>query len=141
MRNELAEKISHANSNALYEVHLLSMGAETVQSRDLMTIIGTANRKIIELCDAEIKRQQEAPPPMLAILRDRHGDEQGRITLKDEDYLDCDHYASRFADLLGFEIDFNKDEVPDGCEDYSVTLTGDPLGVRCWKSENYMILE
>ena len=141
MRNEIAEKIAHANNSALYEIHLLSMGADSVQSRDLMTIINAANHKIIELCDAEIKKQEEALAPMLAILRNRHGDECGRITLADEDYLDCDHYASRFADDCGFEFDFNQDEISDGCEDYSVTLTDDPLGIRCWKSANYMILD
>ena len=99
----------------------------------------TMNNAIIEACDAAAAEREAAPAPMLAILRDRHGDERGRFTLADVDSLDCDHYAARFAELLGFELDFNADEVPDGTEDYSVTLTDDPNGVRCWKSANYMV--
>jgi len=140
MTDTTAAGIAHANSRALYDIHELCTQSATVNRDDILAIVDTANRKIIELCDAAAAEREAPPAPMLAILRDRHGDEEGRFTLADVDSLDCDHYAARFADLLGFDFDFNADEVPDGCEDYSITLTDDPLGVRCWKYENYMLL-
>lgn len=140
MTDTTAAQIAHANSRALDEIHQLCTQSSTVKRDDILAIVDTANRKIIAICDAEIEAREAAPAPMLAILRDRHGDEHGRFTLADVDPLDCDHYAARFADLLGFELDFNADEVPDGSEDYSVTLTDDPHGVRSWKYENYMML-
>lgn len=71
MTNDLAVKISHAFGTALYGIQILSVGEDSVRSRDLMTLIDTANKKIIELCDAEIKAikaRKDAPDPMLAIL-------------------------------------------------------------------------
>ncbi len=88
----------------------------------------------------ELFEKFKPEPRMLAILKDRHGTEVDRITLEDSDPMDCDHFANRFAESLGFELDADG-IVPDGTEDYSVTLTDDPTGVRSWKSANYMIAE
>lgn len=88
----------------------------------------------------ELFEKFKPQPRMLAILKDRNGTEVDRITLDDNDPLDCDRFASRFAATWGFELD-EDGIIPDGSEDYSVTLTDDPDGVRCWESANYMIVQ
>lgn len=78
---------------------------------------------------------------MYAILTDRNGTEIDRYTLTDTDLLDCDRFADIFANGLGIELEGEAPDsrIPDGCEDYTVTLTEDPQGVRCWSRANYMI--
>jgi hypothetical protein len=79
---------------------------------------------------------------MFAIVYDRHGIEETRYPLSDNDVLDCDIYADRFSQMIGHELD-NGDGllIPDGCEDYSVVLTDDPDNTsRCWTSRNYLLI-
>jgi hypothetical protein len=84
--------------------------------------------------------EKAAEPPTFAILRYRSGREVDRIMLTDSDPLDCDHFAERFSKTLGYELEGETEgRIPDGCEDYSITITDDPEGVRCWSSANYML--
>ena len=78
---------------------------------------------------------------MYAIITDRHGNEEARYILADTDPLDCDLYAARFADAMGIDLEGEEPDsrIPDGGEDYSVTLTQEPHGVRCWSRANYMM--
>ena len=78
---------------------------------------------------------------MYAIITDRNGTEEARFILTDTDPLDCDHFAARFAADIGYDLEGEEPQsrIPDGCEDYTVTLTEDPQGVRCWSRANYMI--
>ena len=78
---------------------------------------------------------------MYAIITDRHGNEEARFILTDTDPLDCDQYAARFAQAMGFDLEGEEPQsrIPDGCEDYTVTLTEHPHSVRCWSRANYMI--
>ena len=102
----------------------------------------TMHNSIIQACDiaAAERKELETAPTMLAILRYRSGREVERITLTDTDPLDCDHFAERFSNLIGYELEGETEgRIPDGCEDYSITITDDPEGVRCWSSANYMV--
>lgn len=78
---------------------------------------------------------------MYAVITDRHGNEEARFVLTDTDALDCDQYAARFAAAMGFDLEGEEPQsrIPDGCEDYTVTLTEDPTAPRCWGRANYMI--
>lgn len=74
---------------------------------------------------------------MFAIITDRDGNEIFRYALTDEDLLDCDVFAERHADDLGVAIAEADGDIPDGCEDFAVTLTEEPGQPRCWDSKNY----
>lgn len=78
---------------------------------------------------------------MYAIITDRNGHEAARYALTDTDALDCDQYAARFALDMGVDLEGEEPaaRIPDGCEDYTVTLTEDPTAPRCWSRANYMI--
>ena len=76
---------------------------------------------------------------MFAIITDRNGHELGRYTLADADPLDCDQYAARWANDMGVTVAEPDGLIPDGCEDFAVTLTDQPGAARCWTSQNYMI--
>lgn len=78
---------------------------------------------------------------MLAIITDRNGNTEAAYSLSDTDPLDCDHYAARFSNEIGIDLEGEEPDsrIPDGCEDYTVTLTDDPSGARCWSRANYMI--
>ena len=78
-----------------------------------------------------------------AILKAGHGQEEGRIVLEDDDPMDCDHFAARFSEMLGITLEgaLPGEDIPDGCEDYSVTITNDPESVSCWSSQNYTIAQ
>lgn len=77
---------------------------------------------------------------MYAIIKDVNGNEQQRYDVPDVGALDCGLYADLYADECGLELEFDKHgaSIPDGCEDFSVTLTADPHSVNCWLSENYL---
>jgi hypothetical protein len=79
---------------------------------------------------------------MYAVVRDRHGEEQQRFDVPDVGALDCDIYAAIFADECGFTLEGeDRGRIPDGCEDYSVTLCEDPNNrAHCWSSANYMVV-
>lgn len=75
---------------------------------------------------------------MWAIITD---DESGTILVKyqlrDSDIADCDTIARQHADNMGGSID-KGGYVPDGCSDFTVTLTDDPeQTVRVWNSRSY----
>jgi hypothetical protein len=74
---------------------------------------------------------------MYAIIKNRHGEEEARYPA---DLLDCDLYAARYANDVGTDFEDGGD-LPDGCEDFSVTLTEDPANTAvCWKSKNYCVV-
>ena len=77
---------------------------------------------------------------MYAILRDRNGYEIDRCKLSDTDPLDCDHFAAVFSNYLGIDLEGETPDsrIPDGGEDFSITLTEEPTAPRCWCSANYM---
>jgi hypothetical protein len=76
---------------------------------------------------------------MYAIIQNRHGEEEARYALTDTDPLDCLIYAKRYARDVGTDFEDGGD-VPDGCEDFSVTLTEDPENTAvCWSRANYCI--
>jgi hypothetical protein len=102
----------------------------------------TMHNEIIRACDiaAAERKELEKEPPMLAILRNGNGQTLESRTLTDSDPLDCDHFAAIFSELWGLELEGETEgSIPDGCEDYSVTITDDSESVRCWASANYMI--
>lgn len=77
---------------------------------------------------------------MYAIVKNRHGEEEARYTLSDSDTLDCSLYAKRYANDVGTDFE-DGGNVPDGCEDFSVTLTEDPdNNAVCWNSANYCVI-
>ena len=100
------------------------------------------NSQILRTAFAHIFNRYAPPPepPTFAILRDWSGREVDRIMLTDSDPLDCDHYAAIFSNNLGYELEGETEgRIPDGTEDYSITITDDPEGVRCWSSASYML--
>ena len=77
---------------------------------------------------------------MYAIIKDRHGEEQARYAA---DLLNCDLYAARYAKDMSVDLHDTEwwHDLPDGCEDFSVTLTEDPANTAvCWKSKNYCVV-
>lgn len=77
---------------------------------------------------------------MYAMLYDRHGEELARLTLADTDSLEPEHYAPRFADLMGIDElapSTPAAQIPDGCEDFRIEITADPSTVIVWKSCNF----
>jgi hypothetical protein len=80
---------------------------------------------------------------MYAIIKDRHGHELNRLILEPDAPLEPDVYARIYADNYGFEPlgDCPWHVIPDGCEDFSVTIQEEPGSVICWKSANYLIGE
>lgn len=71
-----------------------------------------------------------------AIVKDKHGAELERYELDETDLIDLDTYAIRYAGGLAFE---QGDEAESDC-DFSVTLTDEPDGVRCWGSASYWFI-
>jgi len=85
--------------------------------------------------------QPDGFTPVFAILFDRHGQEQARLTLADVDSLEPEDYAPRFAALLGIdelEPSTPAAQIPDGGEDYRIEITEAPDTPRVWKSCNFM---
>ena len=79
-----------------------------------------------------------ATPYFAIITHDREGDEvQWQHTLGDDDVLDCDVYAKMYADEIGIDLDLSDGYVPNGCADFTVTLTDQPGGVICWSLKSY----
>lgn len=78
---------------------------------------------------------------MYALIYDQHGNEQARYNVANDDQLSPDTYAERFAFSIGYELEGSKPGalIPDGCEDYRVTIQEEPGSVICWTSRNYMI--
>lgn len=63
------------------------------------------------------------------ITDDRSGDELARYTLQGADILDCDIYAERYAETMGFSLDIQEAIVLKGCADFTVTLQDEPGSV------------
>ena len=85
--------------------------------------------------------QPDGFTPVFAILFDRHGQEQARLTLADVDSLEPEDYAPRFAAMLGIdelEPGTPAAQIPDGAEDYRIEITEAPDTPRVWKSYNFM---
>lgn len=77
---------------------------------------------------------------MFAVITDdRSGEELARYTLQDADILDCDIYAEKYADDMGFGIEFSYHTAPLGCADFTVTLQEEPGSVVCWNSQSYFM--
>ena len=158
----LQMKINHIKDQAL-----LSIKTESYKATDLIqlqeTIYHTTrilNNTIIALCDTAATEREELQRrannagqlaeqakelletfPTFAILKAGHGQEEGRIVLEDSDPMDCDHFAAKFSEMLGITLEgaLPGEDIPDGCEDYSVTITDSPNSVICWSSQNYMV--
>ena len=78
---------------------------------------------------------------MYAVIKDGFGNEETRIILGDDDTLDPDFWADKYANAMGILLSFDDGDVPDGCEDFSVVITENPdNGAVCWKSKNYLIV-
>ena len=73
--------------------------------------------------------------PMFAVLRDRHSQIIDQVALSDDDTLDHNYWRDYFENRL--ELRLEAGFIPDGCEDYSITLTENPDGVVCWAAHNY----
>ena len=71
------------------------------------------------------------------ITDDSSGEELARYALQDADILDCDIYAEKYADAIGFSIDESGGIVPNGLGDFTVTLQDEPGYVVCWNSQSY----
>jgi hypothetical protein len=150
MTDYLITQINNARAETICGIERLCMKAaeesQPVNRAQLQTLLTVLNNEIIAICQKDAADRYAAEnngePPTLAIFRDRHGHELDRITLGENDLMDCDHFAKIFADGLGIEL---QDEayglIPDGVEDYSVTITDNPHGPRCWSFANYMIKE
>jgi len=158
----LQMQINHEKDQAL-----LSIKTESYKATDLIQLQETIyhitrilNNSIVALCDTAASEREELQRrasnagqlaeqakelletfPTFAILKDRHGVKELRIVLQDSDPMDCDHFAARFSEMLGITLEGAESglDIPDGCEDYSVTITEDPDSVRCWSSANYMM--
>jgi hypothetical protein len=150
MTDYLITQINNARAETICGIERLCMKAadelKPVDRAQLQTLLTVLNNEIIAICQKEAAEryaaENDAEPPTLAIFKDRHGHEVDRIILNDNDPMDCEHFAKIFADGLGIELhDESEGIIPDGMEDYSVTITDNPHGVRCWNSANYMIKE
>lgn len=77
---------------------------------------------------------------MFAMVYDRDGIEQARYPLTNNT-LGVDEYAARFGASMGITITPSAPGavIPDGCEDYRVTLQDQPGSSVCWVSRNYVI--
>lgn len=75
------------------------------------------------------------------VTDDRSGEELARYELADTDIVDCGLYAERYANESGFSVDSSDGYVPDGCADFTVTMTEEPGAVRCWSSRSYFIAQ
>ena len=87
--------------------------------------------------------QPDGLTPIYAILFDRHGIEQARITIGDADSLEPEDYAPQFAAMLGIdelEASSHAAQIPDGGEDYRIEITEDPTAPRVWKACNFMAI-
>jgi len=84
-----------------------------------------------------IKHWVEEPLPMYAVLKDGHGDIIDQTMLSPTDTLDIEYWKNYFEHR--FELELHEGNIPDGCEDYSITITEDPEGVSCWSSANFML--
>ena len=73
--------------------------------------------------------------PMFAVLRDRHSQIIDQVALTDNDPLEIDFWREYFENRIDMTLESHR--VPDGCEDFSITLTEDPDGIRCWAAHNY----
>jgi hypothetical protein len=73
--------------------------------------------------------------PMFAVLRDRHGEIIDQVALTDNDPLELDFWREYFENRIDMTLESAR--IPDGCEDFSITLTEDPDGIRCWAAHNY----
>ena len=147
MNHDLVFKINAARAETIYRIERLCMNAadklQPVDRAQLQTLLSVLNNEIIAICQTAAADRYEAEhgdePPTYAIFRDRDGHEIDRYMLAGDDVMDCDHYAAKFADGLEIELqDETFGRIPDGCEDYSVTITDNPHGPRCWSSANYM---
>lgn len=78
---------------------------------------------------------------MHALILNQHGIEEARYPVADADTLDPNTYADLFAASMGIELEPSKPGalIPDGCEDYRVTIQEEPGSVVCWASRNYII--
>lgn len=77
---------------------------------------------------------------MFALITDQHGQELARYTLADTDPLNCDTYAQRYADAIGYDLDHSDGEIPGGLGDFTVTLTEQPENTAvCWSSRSYFL--
>lgn len=79
---------------------------------------------------------------MFALIYDRNGQEQARWPIADHELLNPDVYAERYSTAIGYPLKGSKPEaiIPDGTEDYRVTLQEEPGSVVCWTSRNYLLM-
>lgn len=147
MTDYLITQINNARAETICGIERLCMKAadelKPVDRAQLQTLLSVLNNEIIAICQKAAADRHAAEhgnePPTYAIFRDRDGHEIDRYMLAGDDVMDCDTYAAKFADGLGIELqDETFGRIPDGCEDYSVTITDNPHGPRCWSSANYM---
>lgn len=74
---------------------------------------------------------------MYAVIENTHGQHEAVYLLSDDDILDCDLYAQRFAREIGYDLE-PVDNMPCGA-DYRVVLQEEPGSCVCWTSQNYML--
>jgi hypothetical protein len=158
----LQMKINHEQSQALLSIKTEAAKASSLPElrETIYQVTRVLNNSIIALCDTAATEREELQRraknagqlaeqakelletfPTYAILKAGHGQEEGRIVLEDSDPMDCDHFAAKFSEMFGITLEgaLPGEDIPDGCEDYSVTITDDPDSVRCWSSQNYMV--
>lgn len=76
---------------------------------------------------------------MFAVIIDpSSGEEFERWELDDEDPLDCDLYAERYANMVGYAIAESTDYIPNCSGDFRVELREDPDNyVHIWNGKSY----
>lgn len=76
---------------------------------------------------------------MFAIIEDSEGREQARYILTDDDLLDCDIYAERFSNEIGYDLE--PSSMPGNMcgAHYYVILQEEPGSVICWSSASYFL--
>jgi hypothetical protein len=158
----LQMQINHKQTEAITRMKFEADAAWSLQElrETIHNLARILDNSIVALCDTAATEREELNRrannagqlaeaaqdmletfPTFAILKDRHGKEEGCIVLDDSDPMDCDHFAARFSEMLGITLEGAEPglAIPDGGEDYSVTITEDPDSVRCWSSANYMM--
>lgn len=83
-----------------------------------------------------LERLNRRTQEMVAIITDAYGEVLEIYPLRDADILDCDIYAERYCRETGQMLD-DRDGLVVFEGDFTVILTDQPGGVRCFKSQSY----
>lgn len=75
---------------------------------------------------------------MYALIKDVNGNEHQRYDVPDVGALDPLIYAKQWCEEIGVSLADEEGWIPEGGEEFSVTLTEDPHAVRCWSFTGFL---